>query len=124
MGISLSSHTNTGTVSSQRQGRSRISRKQSHHLERDYDEEKETTLVWKRLREELYPTIQKILQHQEIQAKTVERLVRDRKEEEAQSDQYEEEEEEEEEEKENDEDMLPPGITIPTVRTVRECHLS
>ena len=97
------------------------SQKQSHHLERDYDEEKETTLVWKRLREELYPTIQKILQHQEIQAKTVERLVRDRKEEEAQSDQY---EEEEEEEKENDEDMLPPGITIPTVRTVRECHLS
>ena len=68
----------------------------------------------------MYPTIQKILQHQEIQAKTVERLVRDRKEEEAQSDQY----EEEGEEKENDEDMLPPGITIPTVRTVRERHLS
>ena len=105
-------------MSSQRQGRSRISKKQSHHLERDYDEEKETTLVWKRLREELYPTIHKILQHQEIQAKTVERLVRDRKEEEAQSDQY------EEEEKENDEDMLPPGITIPTVRTVRKCRLS
>ena len=77
-------------------------------------------MVWKRLREELYPTIAKILQHQEIQAKTVERLVRDRKEEEAQSDQY----EEEEEEKENDENMLPPGITIPTVRTVRERHLS
>ena len=111
-------HTHTGTVSSQRQGQSRIS---SNHLERDYEEEKETTLAWKRLREELYPTIHKILQHQEIQARTVERLVRDRKEEEAQSDQY---EEEEEEEKENDEDMLPPGITIPTVRTVRKCRLS
>ena len=106
-------------MSSQRQGRSRISKKQSHHLERDYEEEKETTLAWKRLRVELYPTIHKILQHQEIQARTVERLVRDRKEKVEQNDQY-----EEMEEKESDENILPPGITVPTVRTVRECHLS
>ena len=71
-------------------------------------------MVWKRLREELYPTIQKILQHQEVQAKTVERLVRGMKEEE--KDRKKDVDDEDNDNDEKDDMVVPPGITIPTVQ--------
>ena len=74
-------------------------------------------MVFNRLRQELYPTISKILQHQEVTSKTIEKLMREREENERAHHINNNKEEEEEENVHKDHEevvMLPPGLTIPT----------